>query len=202
MIKHHLDRLIQNPDVDILADYLNERAHWLGLPSENDSILFPAHFPAPRLILARIGALLRLFAPHEGQALLRGLSQLKNKLGDDEYAQLIDTLNPLQAMDEPTPTFGPALLANLQAESHSYERAILVGLPIYAQALEAYRHLRREGMIETSVPLNLNGLAEKNTIQALLQGEIFSVLIDSVTGATRLEQRRLEDQETCTTQCQ
>lgn len=197
-MKRHLDRMIQNPAADILPDYLEDRARWLKLPQVNESALFSRHFPAPRFILARISALLRLFSPDEGCALLAGLSLLKDKVGEDHYEKLINTLNPLQEVDEPTPTFGPALLGNLYAESRNYEQAIVIGLPIYRQALEAYRDLRRSGVIESSIPLNLNGIADKAMIKALLNEEKFSVLVDAATGATKLELMTLKDQLTAT----
>ena len=102
----------------------------------------------------------------------------------------------MQETDAPTPTYGPALLANLRAESN-FEEAIVVGLPIYAKALTKYRHMRAENKIDKNMPLNFNNLASVDNIKALLKGNEFSVSIDPVDGTTKL--KALEPKDTLST---
>lgn len=50
-----------------------------------------------------------------------------------------------------------------------------------------YRKLREENKISASTPLNLNGLAEKNHIKALLVGEEFVLSINPENGTTAIK---------------
>lgn len=181
----HLNHFFENPSSPILHKYLNDRANWLGFKETSATLFANNTDEIPRLILARIAAMQRLFTVDEKEGLQRGLYYLQNKLGNKCYQEMIDILNPLAERDEPTPTFGPALLANLRAETN-YETAIILGLPLYARALTQYRQLYDEGKIEKSIPLNLNGLASVDNIKALVKGESFSVTINPSDGTTKL----------------
>lgn len=195
-LKSHLDNFFVDPQQEILRFYLNDRAKWLGLAESqaNSSAFMPRNvLETPRLILARIAAMQRLFTPEEKEGLERGLSCLKEKLGVENYRILLETLNPLRVTDEPTPTYGPALLANLRADAGGkYEVAIVIGLPIYAKALQEYRKLREENKIDKTLPLNLNGLAAKDNIKALLEGKEFLVSVNPADGTTCLKPAVLE----------
>lgn len=182
-LQYHLNELLKNPQYPILYNYLADRAHWLGLI---DSPTTPNNLEIPNLILARIAAMQRLFTPEEKNGMQHGLAQLEAKVGSAAYTKLIAALNPLQTMDEPTPTYGPALLANLRAECN-YEQAITIGLPIYADALSLYRKLRADRIIDQSIPLNLNGLAKTDTVKALVSGEYFTPSINPSNGTTTLQ---------------
>jgi hypothetical protein len=195
VLKSHLDKLFAEPQRAILYDYLNDRAKWLGLieaSSSSNAFLSGTNLEIPRLILARIAAMQRLFTPEEKEGLQRGLLRLMEKLGDENYKKLLETLNPLQVTDEPTPTFGPALLANLRAE-RNYEDSIVIGLPVYAKALEQYRKQREENKIEKNIPLNLNGLAGIDNIRALLRGEEVLVSVNVSDGTTKLTSAALKN---------
>lgn len=201
-LKNHLDILLKHSDHAVLYHYLNDRAGWLGLPAASAAASVFAEASAasdtPRLILARIAAMQRLFTQEEQEGLMRGLATLKTKLGDTGYEQLLSILNPLQETDEPTPTYGPALLANLRGQVN-YEQAIVIGLPIYAQALTTYRASRRDHGLNPQLPLNLNGLAAPESITALIAADqepdsTFSVAIDPSNGTTTLTKIKLEAQ--------
>lgn len=191
-LKGHLIAVLNNPRYPALQEYLNDRATWLGISNQPTNNLYARNeFELQRSILARIAAMHRLFTANEKEGLLRGLQRLKQK-NEREYFNIIEILNPLFITDEPTPTYGPALFTNLCAESN-FEEAVLVGLPLYAQALSQYRTLRADNQIDKSIPLSFSGMAEKNNIKALLSGASFGININPENGTTSLRAIKLEE---------
>lgn len=185
-LKSHLDQLLINIQYPILKQYLMDRAKWLNVIENIETI------ETSELVLGRIAAMQRLFTPEEKTGLKNGLLRLEEKLGKENFDTLISTLNPLQKNSEPTPTYGPLLLANLRAESN-FEEAIFIGLPIYAKVLELYRQLRSDNKIDQSMPLSLNGLASADNIQALIKGCDFLISIVPENGTTALKTIKKEN---------
>jgi hypothetical protein len=192
-IKGHLDQLCLDVNKPILENYLTDRATWIR-PETTLSRASLLGTPAiiSQSILARIASLLRVFTVTDGQQIQNGLIALQRQLGDSAYYALLENFNPLTSRPEPTPTYGPALLANLYAKTGTYEKAILLGLPLICRALENYRRLFQSG--ETRSPLSLNGLASPENIDKIIAGEKLNVTINSENGQTNLMVIACEDQ--------
>ena len=170
--------------IGVLRKYLAARAAMVGLVADETAGLFATE--TPRLILARIAAMLRLFTPEEGCQLQAGLSALQKKVGDSVYRNLIAICDPLRDSDEPTPTFGPALFSNLK-EKVGIAQAVEYALPIYATALSKYGELRKEEKLPKDLPLNLNSLASKTSIENILAGiPLPEIEINPKTGQAQL----------------
>ncbi len=187
-LKNVLDRFQTTPNpTAALKEYLNIRAAMIELSTAIEE--------TPRLILARIAAMLRLFSPAEGAQLQSGLRSLEAKLGATAYCNLITAYNPLVESDEPTPTFGPALFVSL-IKKCGIADAIKYGLPVYALVLQQYRALRADGELSKYLPLNLSPLANPETVEKILAGKPLEPAIYPSTGqaelfATRNEQHTL-----------
>ncbi len=118
--------------------YLNTRAEWLGL-DPNDRF---------DRVLTRIGAMLRLFTPEDGNVLKEAMNAL-----DPETRNHIATQLDVQE-NVRTPTYMPAVLVNL-----SLSKAVTIGLPFIARVLEQHKMLVAEGKIDPEIPLCFNQAA-------------------------------------------
>lgn len=149
-------RVLSNPhknELDAYNAYLNVRASWLGLDSENSS----------DRVLTRIGAMLRLVTLEDGTVLRKSMLELDTSMRDRIAAQL-----DIQQKDQPsrTPTYMPAVLVNLSNNSQlgrtkeeRLSKAITIGLPFIARVLEAHKELMAKGKIDPNIPLNFNKIA-------------------------------------------
>lgn len=184
-LKSVLDHFQITPDpIAALKEYLNSRAAMIELSKAIEE--------TPRLILARIAAMLRLFSPVEGAQLQSGLSALEAKLDATAYHDLIAAYNPLIESDEPTPTFGPALFGSL-INKCGISGAIEYGLPVYAMILQRYRTLRANGELPRDLPLNLNSLASAEIVEKILtKEEHLEIVINFRTGEAELVASRNE----------
>lgn len=133
--------------------YLEKRAAWLGLD---------AHDSGDR-VLARIGAMLRLFTKEEGDVLRKAMSQI-----DEQTRQRISAQLDVHQQDLTmrTPTYMPAMLVNLlnnrtlgASVEERLQNTIMIGLPLIARVLEEYKTMLVEQRIDADVPLNFNAMA-------------------------------------------
>lgn len=138
---------------DAYNAYLGIRASWLGLSSEDHS----------DRVLARIGAMLRLFTPEEGAVLRKAMLELSPTIRDRIAAQL-----DVQQQDQPgrTPTYMPAVLVNLSnnpqlgaSKEERLSKAVTIGLPFIARVLERHKELLVTKEIDPNTPLNFNKMA-------------------------------------------
>ena len=149
-------RVLSNPHKsawDAYNAYLGVRASWLGLNAGDRS----------DRVLARIGAMLRLFTPEEGTLIRKALMELDLNMRNRIAAQL--DVRP-QDQRSRTPTYMPAVLVNLsnnpQLGSSKEERlsqAITIGLPFIAKVLEKHQELVFKCEIDPNIPLNFNKIA-------------------------------------------
>lgn len=138
---------------DAYNAYLAVRAGWLGLSSEDHS----------DRVLARIGAMLRLYTPEEGFILKRAMLELDGLSQERVGAQLDIEQN---AKPSRTPTYIPAVLVNLSnnlqwgmTKEERLFQAVKIGLPFIAKVLEKHKELLAEGAIDSNIPLNFNKIA-------------------------------------------
>jgi hypothetical protein len=106
--------LADHDEREALHHYLLKRARWLGLEEQ-----------APdTLILAKFGAMMRLFTPEDGRALQRGYQELSQ----EQRQKIYEELNPLVYRKEKTPTYIPAVFVNfvdtLVKQGSSREQAL------------------------------------------------------------------------------
>lgn len=165
-------RVLSNPNKsewDAYNAYLGVRASWLGLSSEN----------RPDRVLARIGAMLRLFTPEEGVVLRNAMLELDKNIRDKIVEQL-----DVQQQDQlsRTPTYMPTVLINLANnpqlglfKDERLSKAITIGLPFIAKVLERYEELIANGDIDPNIPLNFNKMAGVAKTSPNLLGKEFLI---------------------------
>lgn len=176
---------------ELLNRYLDIRAGegFIDLGELPDRTLAPDE----KRILSHVGAMMRLFHPLEGKALLEGYRYIPKSL----MKELTKAYFSVPAANEPTPTYAPALYENAidfrrkmyrdqdtilrQVHSHYFDPAIkyiaenlirlvaiadvIVGmLPINLAALQAYRAKRQAGGIAEKQPLSFMALAAKKEV--------------------------------------
>lgn len=137
-------------EFDAYNAYLTIRANWLGLNSEDKL----------DRVLARIGAMLRLFTPEEGKVLKKAILGLEKSSLCKIVSHLVED-SPFR-----TPTYMPALLVNLTnnlalgiSKEERLAKAITIGLPFIARALEKHQELITNGEADPHIPLNFNTMA-------------------------------------------
>jgi hypothetical protein len=193
-----LARIFSEPVIqssDMLDDYLDKRAgdSFLKLGDIPERTIQPLE----KRLLAHIGAMMRLYHPEEGLALLEGYRFIPVTV----TKQLKEIYFKVPAQNEPTPTYAPALYENgidFRKESLRNEDAILrqvrerffsttlkdraealirlvaiadvmVGLlPLNLLALKEYQALRNQGKIAANQPLTFVALASKKEIMDML----------------------------------
>jgi len=174
----HIEKLVSNPDKSILRDYLEDVATWLGLNERPESETLLSH-QVPRLVLAHIAAMMWIFDSANGEKLQAGYLALPNEV----KTLVTESCNPLKVIDKPTPTYAPALFNNLLKLTGDIRKAMSLGLPIYAKALQQY------ALSDLRVPLSFNSLAKPDSIRSIIasEGTEYSVSLDPTTGAIQLE---------------
>jgi hypothetical protein len=143
----------QKSEWDAYNTYLQVRASWLGLNSEDTS----------DRVLARIGAMLRLYTPEEGTVLKKAMFRLDVNTRERISEQLDVQQKPQVGR---TPTYMPTVLLNLsnnvQLGNSKEDRllnAIKIGLPFVARVLEKYQEMLMKHEIDSNIPLNFNQMA-------------------------------------------
>jgi hypothetical protein len=145
-------------EIDAYNAYLKVRASWLGLSSTDKY----------DRVLARIGAMLRLFTVEEGRVLKKAMLDLDSNTRD-KIASALDIKK--KSLNLRTPTYMPAVLVNLSKNSElgtSKEKrlvkAMTIGLPFIAKILEQHKKLVVSDKIDPRIPLCFNvaaGIAKK-----------------------------------------
>lgn len=164
-------RVLSNPhknELDAYNSYLSVRASWLGLDPNDSS----------DRVLARSGAMLRLFTIEEGAVLRKAIYELEPSIRNLVAAQL-----DVQSQDQPgrTPTYMPAVLVNLsnnpglgKIKEERLSRAITMGLPFIARVLKRYKELLLKHEINSNISLNFNKMARvAKTSPVSLNGEFY-----------------------------
>ncbi len=139
---------------DAYSTYIHIRASWLGLNADNSS----------DRVLARIGAMLRLFSPEEGAVLEMAMNQLDIKTRKKISEQL--DVQQQSAQIGRTPTYMPAVLVNLsnnpqlgETKDERLVKAVTIGLPFLARVLEKHQDMLMKQEIDSDIPLNFNKMA-------------------------------------------
>ena len=140
-------------ELEAYTAYVKERADWLGLDAKD---------PYDR-VLARIGAMLRLFTPSDGAILKQALQ----KLPAETRALIVAELDAsADAQPTRTPTYMPAVLINLLNNTQLGDnreaclaQAIQLGLPFIARVLKKHKELLAAQAIDPNIPLNFNPIA-------------------------------------------
>ncbi|MGE3319797.1 MAG: hypothetical protein AB7I18_10940 [Candidatus Berkiella sp.] len=178
---------------EVLNDYLDKR--WQGLqlgdiPERQLDI-------TEKRLLAHIAAMMRLFHPEEGQALLEGYRFIPKATAND----LKEVYFTVPKGNEPTPTYAPALYENgidfrkeglknedsilnqiqtrffgnkLKKKAQALIRLVAIAdvvvglLPLNLVALKEYRKLREQNKIAANQPLSFAELAKKKEVIELL----------------------------------
>lgn len=149
-------RVLSNPNKtewDAYNTYLGIRASWLGLDVEDRT----------DRVLARLGAMLRLFTPEEGVVLRVAMRHFDDTMRSRIIAQFdVQKIDPFRR----TPTYVPATLVNLSNQQQLGDskegrlfQAIIIGLPFITRVLERHQKLLDNGAIDPNIPLNFNAVA-------------------------------------------
>jgi hypothetical protein len=137
-------KLCGKSEQEAYKDYLALRAKWLGFNMEDQN----------ERVLAKVGAMIRVFTPAEGKILKEAFSQLTPEQQEKIIAQL-DIL-PSQELKR-TPTYVPAVLVNLANNREvGLEQAVVLGLPFIADVLKQHKSDLAEGKANPDIPLNFN----------------------------------------------
>lgn len=159
-LKSMLDEMVHAPNFNPLLPYLEYRAELLGFSS------LPAD---EKLMLAHIGAMMRLYTVEEGQQLQIGYTNLNKQLKQELAA---DFANSLIDYERLTPTYLPALLGNtLVLLNGDINKTVKTVLPIYHRALRQYYQSVANGALKPSVPLGFNNLSATKNVQKLIESD-------------------------------
>ncbi len=144
----------QNP----MLLYLKQRAQWLGLGehplSENE-----------RLALAALGAMLRLYTPTEGSALVAGFKQLDSH---NQALWVSHRVKQLQKQPFPSETYGPAVFANILRQT-SLPGTIKAVVPLYNSVIAEEHRMRQVHELPGTVPVSFQALARQGSTDILLR---------------------------------
>ncbi len=175
-------RVLSDPkktSADAYNTYLTIRANWLGLDPTNGI----------DRVLARIGAMLRLFTTEEGAILKQAVASLSSTDRDEIIAGL-----DVQKGDWlfRTPTYMPAVLVNLlnnpqlgETKGERLSQAIALGLPFICRVLQLHKAQLLAHEADPNIPLNFNKMAAvAKTSPSLLGG---SCSIDHEGNVYRIE---------------
>lgn len=140
-------------EIDAYNAYLTMRANGLGLDPQD--CICP--------VLARMGAMLRLFTPEEGVILKQAVAKLDPAVQARIIAQL-DFQDDKEL--ERTPTYMPAVLVNLannpelgSSKEERLSQAVILGLPFVSRVLEQHRQSLATHTADPKIPLNFNQAA-------------------------------------------
>ncbi|MGY0217988.1 hypothetical protein ACWJJH_11510 [Endozoicomonadaceae bacterium StTr2] len=177
-LKLGLDRMLLQPGYTPLADYLGWKAERLGFNGRLDNGM-------SEFGLAWLATTLRVHRAQNAEQLVTAWYQLPN---DTRKRLAAHVSRLLTQPDLPTPTYGPAVFANALAVCDgNIGKTLVQVLPAYFSALERAEELKKSGRMQTSVPVNFNLLASKESIEQLLaSGPKTLIDVDSLTGAVQL----------------
>lgn len=158
--------------IEVLESYIQARALWIGLNLKT---------PKNR-VLTRLSAMIRLYGKEDGSV----LNQAFEKFDETQKSFFIKMFDPLSPdLPEITPTYIPALLANLynnkslgETPEQRLSRTLEIGLPFVSRVLKRYQDQLSEGKGNRIDPLNFNDMARvaKESPEKLSS---LSILIDA-----------------------
>ena len=152
-MKEALSKLATQTPKEALSYYVDFRANLLGLdPSKQEN-----------RVLARLGAMMRLFTPEDGQI----LEESYHLLADDQKKAVERTFNPFTARKERTPTYIPAVFVNFldSAMKQSMQRqeainkCLIESVVPMAVFLQTYREGKANQPYKSHMTLNFNKTA-------------------------------------------
>lgn len=152
-VKDTIHFLAKNNEQEALKFYLNKRAEWLGLKENEEE----------KYILARFGAMMRLFSKDEGKA----LQQAYASLSKEQKESINQAFDPLVYREERTPTYVPALLVNVLdsytkqglSKEDAIKECIHKGALFVATVLNQYRAGMSHQPYAPGLTLNFNKVA-------------------------------------------
>jgi hypothetical protein len=109
-VKATIDELAKKSPDQALKTYINTRAQWVELPTNDDK----------DVVLVRLACMLRLYDPQSG-ALLKASW---DKLPKEKQDFIIQNFNPLKEYEGKTPTYVPATLINIYNEHSDKGKAL------------------------------------------------------------------------------
>ncbi len=162
---------------NLMRLYLKRRAQRLGLNtqplSENE-----------RLALAALGAMIRLYTPTDGSALVAGFKQLDSH---NKALWVSHRLKQLQKQTFPSETYGPAVFANVLKQV-SLAETIKAVIPLYNSVVTEEQRMRQANELPDTVPVSFQALARQESVDRLLQHPktAYPILINRETGVATL----------------
>lgn len=151
-VKDAIHFMRTHSEKEALEKYVHTRATWLGLDGTEE-----------KNILARLGAMIRLFSREDGQALKEAYAVLSC----EHKTMLREEIDPLVSREERTPTYVPALLVNLLSslerqgltKSNALQECLKKGSLFIAQVLQTYRSGNANIAYNPQLTLNFNKAA-------------------------------------------
>jgi len=122
-------QLLNNPEHDVFANYLNHRAELLGLnPGQS-----MGHSLDEAKLLSSIACMLRLFDKDSAYELSYSLDLMPELPFVKKQFEITCNSN------EPTPTYAPALFANAKSKGLPIRKVVSLLLPFFSECLAKYR---------------------------------------------------------------
>jgi len=152
-MKDVLSELKLGSEKDVISRYVKFRAGLLGLdPTQKEDCM-----------LVRIGALMRLFTPEEGQAMKKAYYALE----DNQKEIVAEAFDPFTPRQERTPTYIPALLVNFLnttikhclTKEEAIQSCLQEGVVAVASFLKDYREGKLNRPYLPNMTLNFNKAA-------------------------------------------
>ncbi|AIL12711.1 hypothetical protein IM40_02935 [Candidatus Paracaedimonas acanthamoebae] len=169
-IKDGLHELADHSEQEALKRYLSKRAEWLGLDKTSNTTF----------LLARMGAMMRLYTTEDGAA----LQDTFTRLTPTQKALISSEYDPLIYRKEQTPTYVPAILVNLMGEhtkqglprKMAINKCLEDGLTFIAHVLYDYRNNRANRSYDPNLTLNFNKSAgQLRDNPNLIEGATFTI---------------------------
>jgi hypothetical protein len=157
-LKKLVFNMLKDPNYNPLEHYLKFRAKGLGIDTLEKN-------KKSVMVLAHIGAVLRIYSKEQGRELVEGFNsmspQQKSNITEHLYVALMD-------YGDPTPTYGPTTFANgLEYSGNNIKNTLRALLPIYTDAMTLGRNLRKSNIIDKQIPISFIDIARRENIQRL-----------------------------------
>ena len=149
-MKDALHKLAKCSQKEALTSYVDFRVGLLGLDSQKKE----------DRILGRMGAMMRLFTPEEGQALTKSY----HLLGRGQQNMIMQEFDPLKTRKERTTTYMPAVFVNFMdsamkqgvKKGEAIQACIKEGVVLIASFLQKYREGKANQPYMPQMTLNFN----------------------------------------------
>jgi len=149
-MKDALHKLAEGSQEEALTSYVDFRVGLLGLDPQRKE----------DRVLGRMGAMMRLFTPEEGQA----LATAYHFLGEEQKKVVEQEFDPLKTREERTPTYIPAVFVNFidsamkqeVTKEEATQRCLKEGVVPMASFLHKYREGKANQPYTPQMTLNFN----------------------------------------------